>query len=54
MDFKWLGPYKIIREIGKGLCGIEHVEDKTVIGRVHGAHLKQYLIPDEKVHSGCT
>lgn len=43
MDYKWLDPYKIIREFGKGLYS---VENKMVIGRVPGVHLMQYYTPD--------
>ena len=41
MDFKWLGPYRIVKSMEKGLYQIEstsHPNEK----RVHGIHLKPY------------
>ena len=43
MDFKWLGPYRIVKSMGKGLYQIEstsHPNEK--IQRTHGIHLKPY------------
>ena len=43
MDFKWLGPYRIIKSMGKGLYQIESTSQPTErIQRVHGIHLKPY------------
>ena len=44
-----VGPYKIIRSIGRGLYGLELVEDPTkVVSRVNGVHLKPYHIPENQ------
>lgn len=43
MDFKWLGPYRIVKSMGKRLYQIEstsHLNEK--IQRTHGIHLKPY------------
>ncbi len=49
LDPKWVGPYKIIRSIGRGLYGLELVEDPTkVVSRVNGVHLKPYHIPENQ------
>lgn len=43
MDYKWLGPYRIVKSMSKGLYQIESVEQpKIKIQRVHGIHLKPY------------
>ena len=44
MDFHWLGPYKILQALGRGLYRIEGVHDADVIPRIHGVHLKKYII----------
>ena len=50
MDFHWLGPYKILQALGRGLYRIEGVHDADVIPRIHGVHLKIYHTPSvEKV-----
>ena len=50
MDFHWLGPYKILQALGRGLYRIEGVHDADVIPRIHGVHLKKYHTPSvEKV-----
>ena len=49
LDPKWVGPYKIIRSIGRALYGLELVEDPTkVVSRVNGVHLKPYHIPENQ------
>ena len=43
MDFKWLGPYRIVKSMGKGLYQIESADQPHIkIQRVHGIHLKTY------------
>lgn len=42
MDFRWLGPYKIVQALGRGLYRIEGLHDADVIPRIHGVHLKKY------------
>lgn len=47
MDPKWLGPYKIIKDLGKGFFSLQCIETEDVVKSVHGAHLKIYLNPPE-------
>ena len=43
MDYKWIGPYRIVKSMGKGLYQIESTDQSNVkIQRVHGIHLKPY------------
>ena len=50
MDFHWLGPYKILQALGRGLYRIEGVHDAHVIPRIYGVHLKKNRTPSvEKV-----
>ena len=45
-DFTWLGPYRIVKSLGRGLYRIVSVDDSIkIISRVHGVHLKQYRTP---------
>uniref|UniRef100_A0A1X7V8J8 Uncharacterized protein n=1 Tax=Amphimedon queenslandica TaxID=400682 RepID=A0A1X7V8J8_AMPQE len=47
MDPKWLGPYKIIKDLGKGFFSLQCIDTEDVVKSVHGAHLKIYLNPPE-------
>lgn len=47
LDSKWVGPYKIVRSLGRGLYQIASVSDQKVIARVNGVHLKKYNMPLE-------
>ncbi len=43
LDTKWVGPYRIIKSLGRGLYGLQLVHDSSkVLSRVNGVHLKQY------------
>ena len=43
MDYKWIGPYRIVKSMGKGLYQIESADQSNVkIQRAHGIHLKPY------------
>ena len=45
LDEKWVGPYRIIRVLGRGLYRLEEVSDATwIINRINGVHLKQYKV----------
>ena len=45
-DFTWLGPYRIVKSLGKCLYRIVSVDvSSEIISRVHGVHLKQYHAP---------
>lgn len=46
LDKKWKGPFKIRKNIGKGLYRISDVENPlAAVRRVAGTHLKRYLTP---------
>ena len=49
MDLPWLGPYKIVNSLGRGLYRLEGIDDDKVISRVNGVHLKLYHQPIRKV-----
>lgn len=52
MDYKWLGPYRIVKSMGKGLYQIEGVHHPEIkIERVHGIHLKPYHPLSKNVRS---
>ena len=39
MDYKWLGPYTIVKSLGKGLYALEAADNPGgVIDRVHAWH----------------
>lgn len=42
MDPKWLGPYLIVKNLGRGLYKLRSVENPGCIVKVNGAHLKVY------------
>ena len=51
LDFKWLGPYTIVKSMGRGLYQIQDVSDHTKQKlKVHGIHLKLFH-PSTKVCS---
>ena len=45
LDNKWLGPYEILKDLGKGFFSLKSIESGQVIQRIHGAHLKRYFTP---------
>lgn len=47
LDPKWVGPYRIIRKLGRGLYRLRELSDPTkVVSRVNGVHLKKYIMPE--------
>ena len=57
MDARFLGPYIITKNLGKGLYFLELIEDPTVVvHRVNWAHLKPYQTPcqspESSTHTG--
>ena len=57
MDARFLGPYIITKNLGRGLYSLELIEDPTVVvHRVNGAHLKPYQTPcqspESSTHTG--
>ena len=52
MDNKWIGPYRIVKSMGKGLYQIESADQFNVkIQRVHGIHLKPFYPSAKTVSS---
>ena len=52
MDARFLGPYIITKDLGRGLYSLELIEDRTVVvHRVNGAHLKPYQTPCQSPES---
>lgn len=45
MDHRWVGPYVITKDVGKGFYSLKHLDSTKVIKRIHGAHLKLYFTP---------
>ena len=50
MDFKWQGPYKILKSVGKGIFQILNTNDPMQTLKVHGTHLKLFY-PPKKVYA---
>ena len=47
LDSKWVGPYKIVATLGRGLFHLQDVSDPDkMIARVNGVHLKEYRMPN--------
>ena len=50
LDYRWLGPYEIVKSLGKGLYSLKGVENpEKVIERVHGTRLKSYMSPIQPI-----
>ena len=47
LDHRWIGPYKIVKDVGKGFYSIQNVDNGKKPARIHGIHLKPYNIPAE-------
>ena len=45
MDHKYLGPFEILKDVGKGFFALKCLDSGKIIERVHGAHLKIYQKP---------
>ena len=55
MDTRFVGPYIITNNVGKGLYSLKLVENPTVVvERVNGAHLKPYQTPPQSPTSSFT
>jgi hypothetical protein len=51
LDSKWVGPYKIVATLGRGLYRLQEVCDSTkIVVRVNGVHLKEYNMPSKVSH----
>ena len=48
MDFKWIGPFKVIKSMGRGLYKIQNMDCQMQTEKIHGVNLKPYL-PSEEV-----
>ena len=47
LDYRWVGPYKILKDVGKGFYFIQNVDNEKNPVRIHGVHLKPYNTPAE-------
>ena len=47
LDHRWIGPYKIVKDVGKGFYSIQNVDNGKKPARIHGIHLKPYNTPAE-------
>ena len=46
LDPSWLGPYTIVKALGRGLYSLQGIaEPSKIISRVNGTHLKRYHQP---------
>ena len=63
LDPQWLGPYRVIHDLGKGFYSLGNMVDGSVVTqRINGAHLKVYCSPPASptehhslhLHSTCT
>lgn len=45
LDHRWIGPYKIVKDVGKGFYSIQNVDNGKQPARIHGIHLKPYNTP---------
>ena len=45
MDHRWMGPFTITKNLGKGLYALKSCTYDKALDRVHGIHLKPYLSP---------
>ena len=53
-DTKWLGPFQVKKNLGKGLYALTGVHSTLRINRVHGIHLKPYFInPQSSFENSC-
>ena len=44
LDIRWLGPYIIVNNLGKGLYSLKLVGNTDcIVGRINGSHLKPYI-----------
>ena len=43
MDYKWLGPYEVMKDLGKGFFSLKDMENGKIVNRIHDAHLKVYV-----------
>ena len=50
LDPKWLGPYEVIKDIGKSLFLVKKC-DNGKVDRVHEDHLKVYVISEQIEYS---
>ena len=40
LDHRWIGPYKIVKDVGKGFYSIHNVDNGNKSAWIHGIHLK--------------
>jgi hypothetical protein len=52
MENKWLGPYIILKDLGKGFYKLCEIASGKPIERIHGAHLNIYNSPQHSQAPG--
>ena len=50
LDPKWLGPYEVMKDNGKGLFLVKRCDDGKV-DRAHGDNLKVFMVPKQIEYS---
>ena len=51
LDHRWIGPYKVVKDMGKGFYSIQSIANGKKLARIHGIHLKPYNTPAEAPQS---
>ncbi len=44
LDMKWLGPFKIVGSLGRGLYRLQKIDSNEIIPRVNAVHMKPYNV----------
>ena len=47
LDSRWLGPFEVTKDAGKGFFSLKNLVDGKLITRIHGIHLKPYLVSSD-------
>ena len=51
MGAKWLGPYVVVANVGKGLYQIKNPSTEHILKKLlHSVRLKPYYAPDHSCH----
>lgn len=54
LDPKWLGPYRISSNLGRGLYQLKALSGSLkIVSRVNGVHLKKFVMPPKVRFKGC-
>ena len=47
LDYRWLGPFEVTKDVGKGFFSLNSLVDGKITTRIHGIHLKPYLVSSD-------